>query len=234
MIPVTSLMWPRLPATALIAANLAVAAITLFRGWGFYEVMLVYWCEAMIIGAFTVARMIVVGLAGEPFGKWVDVGSVPTRLFVLVVVLGFFALKFGGFALGTGMLVAAVPAFLAHAHDGGMREIWHGLRAVAGGVAIAFVVLFISHGVSFVMNFLLRREYENTNLIVLMFWPYVRMSLVGAVLAAGLLVAAFIPALDTSATFGAVIVAVKTAADLLMHQIEHAWLARKPATAIAP
>ena len=229
MIPVTSLMWPRLPATLLIAANLAVAAITLFRGWGFYEIIIVYWCEAMIIGGYTVARMIMVGLAGAPFGKWIDAGNVPTRLFLLVVALGFFAVKFGGFALGTGLLVAAVPAFLGQAHDAGTREIWHGLRAVASGVAIASVVLFISHGVSFVMNFMLRREYENTNLIVLMFWPYVRMSLVSAVLAAGLLVAAFIPALDTSATFGVAIVAVKTAADLLMHQIEHAWLARKPA-----
>ena len=50
MIPVTSLAWTRLPATALIAANLVVAAITLFRGWGYYEIIIVYWCEAMIIG----------------------------------------------------------------------------------------------------------------------------------------------------------------------------------------
>ncbi|MEO8443166.1 MAG: DUF6498-containing protein [Betaproteobacteria bacterium] len=229
MIPVTSLLWGRLPATALIAANLVVAAVTLIRGWGFYEIIIVYWCEAMIIGGYNMARMVMVGLAGEPLGKIIDAGNLPTRLFLLVIALGFFAAKFGGFALATGLLVAAVPAFLGQAHDAGAREIWHGLRAVAGGVAIAVIVLFISHGISFVMNYLVRREYENTNLLVLMFWPYVRMSLVVTALAAGLVAAKLIPALDTSTAFGVVIVLVKMAADLLLHQIEHAWLARKTA-----
>jgi uncharacterized protein DUF6498 len=230
MIPVTS-FWSHLPATVLIAANLVVAAVTLLRGWGFYEIIIVYWCEAMIIGGYNMARMVMVGLAGEPFGKMIDAGSLPTRLFVLFLALGFFAAKFGGFALATGMLVAAVPAFLAQAHDAAANEIWHGLRAVAGGVAIAVIVLFISHGISFVMNYLVRREYENANLLVLMFWPYVRMSLVVTALAAGLMAAKLFPALDTSTAFGVVIVLVKTAADLVMHQVEHAWLARKSAVA---
>ncbi len=227
MIPVPSFLLSRLPATALIAANLVVAAITLFRGWGFYEIIIVYWCEAMIIGGYNMARIVVVGLAGEPFGKWIDAGTLPNRLFLLVVVLGFFVTMFGGFALTTGVLVAGVPAFLGQAHNAGARVIWHGLQAVGGGVAIAVAVLFISHGISFVMNYLMRREYENTNLLVLFFWPYVRMSLVMTALAAGLVAAALIPALDTSTTFGVAIVLVKVAADLLMHQIEHAWLARK-------
>jgi hypothetical protein len=38
----------------------------------------------------------------------------------------------------------------------------------------------------------------------LLFSPYVRMSLVAAVLAAGLVVAALMPAVDTSTTFGVV------------------------------
>ena len=231
MIPVPFFLWSRLPATALIAANLVVAAVTLLRGWGYYEIIIVYWCEAIIIGGYNMARMVVLALAGEPFGKWIDAGGVGNRLILLVFVLGFFVAKFGGFALGMGLLVAMVPAFLGQAHDAGAREIWHGLRAVGGGVAIAAAVLFVSHGISFVMNYLVRREYENTNLLVLLFWPYVRMSLVVAVLAAGLVAAALFPALDTSTTFGVVIVLVKLAADLLMHRIEHAWLARKNAAA---
>jgi hypothetical protein len=227
LIPVPSLPWTRLPATALIAANLVVAAVTLYRGWGFYEIIIVYWCEALIIGGYNVAKMILVGLAGHPFGKSIDAGDFLTRLFLLVIVLGFFVVKFGGFALATGLLVAAVPAFLGQAPDAGARDIWHGLRAVAGGVAIGIVVLFISHGISFVMNYLVRREYENANLFVLLFWPYVRMSLVMTALAAGLVIAALIPALDTSSAFGVAVVLVKTAADLVMHQVEHAMLARK-------
>ena len=225
MIPVPAQLWSRLPATALIAANLAVAAITLWRGWGFYEIIIVYWCEAVIIGGYNFARMCMVGLAGRPFGKSIDMGP-GSRLFLVIVVLGFFVVKFGGFALTMGFLVAAVPAFLQHAQDAAGHEIWKGLRAVGSGVAIAVAVLVISHGISFVMNFLLRREYENANLLVLLFWPYVRMSLVMFTLAAGLVAAKLVSSLDTSTTFGVVIVLVKLAADLLMHLVEHAWLVR--------
>ena len=121
MIPIP--LWSRLPATALIAANLVVALITLLRGWGFYEIIIVYWCEAVIIGGFNMARMCIVGRAGEPFGKWIDAGNVGTRLFLVMA-------------------------------------------------------------------------------------------------------AALLPALDTSAVFGVAIVLVKLAADLVMHMLEHAWLAR--------
>lgn len=222
-------MKSRMPVSALIAANLLVAAATLYRGWGFYEIIIVYWFEAVIIGGYNMARMVVTALAGKPFGNQIDAGSLPTRFFWLLIVLGFFVVKFGGFALGTGLLVAGVPAFLGQTHDGGAREIWHGLRAVGGSVAAAVAVLFISHGISFLMNFLVRREYENANLLVLLFWPYVRMSLVMAALAAGLVAAAQVPALDTSTTFGVALVLVKLTADVIMHQIEHAWLAHKKA-----
>ena len=37
-------------ATTLIVANLAVGAITLSGQWGFYELMIVYWLEALVIG----------------------------------------------------------------------------------------------------------------------------------------------------------------------------------------
>lgn len=225
MIPVPPQLWSRLLAAALIAANLVVAAITLWRGWGFYEIIIVYWCEAVIIGGYNFARMCMVGLAGRPFGKSIDM-DLGSRLFLVVVVLGFFVVKFGGFALTLGLLVAAVPAFLQHAPDAAGHEIWKGLRAVGGGVAIAVAVLFVSHGISFVMNFLLRREYENANLLVLLFWPYVRMSLVMLALAAGLIAAKLFSALDTSTAFGIAVVLVKLAADLVMHVVEHAWLAR--------
>lgn len=226
MLPLPTLFSYRLPAGALLAANLVVALIVLARGWGYYEIMLVYWCEAVIIGGFNVARMIVVGLAGDPFGKWVDVGNVGARLFLTVVAIGFFIAKFGAFALGMGVLVVYLPEFLSHSRGTGGVDIWHGLRAVGGGVAKAAAVLLASHAISFVMNFLWRGEYRNTNMLGLIFWPYIRMSLVMATLAIGVIAAALVPALDASTTFGIAIVVCKTAADLVMHYAEHARLSR--------
>lgn len=224
----------RLPATTLIVANLAVGAITLSSSWGFYELMLVYWCEALIIGAFNVARMVVVGLAGQPFGTRIE-ADWPARFVLSLMAAGFFIMKFGAFALGLGVLVAMVPEHLAHDHATTGNHIWHGLNAVAKGVAVATVLLFVSHAISFVMNFLVRGEYRNTNLLTLLFWPYVRMSLVMVTLATGLAAAAALPFLNTSTVFGLVIVIVKTAADLVMHKAEHArWGTPPPIPALKP
>jgi hypothetical protein len=33
--------------------------------WGYYETLLIYWCEALIIGAYNLLRLLVVGLASE-------------------------------------------------------------------------------------------------------------------------------------------------------------------------
>lgn len=221
MLPIPTLFSHRLPAGALLLANLVVAGITLARGWGFYEIMLVYWCEAVIIGGFNVARMVVVALAGEPFGKWVEPDGIGTRIFLAIFALGFFIVKFGAFALGLGFLVVSLPALLSHAHGSEVHDIFHGLKAVGGGVLKAAAVLFVSHAISFVMNFLWRGEYKNAGMIGLIFWPYIRMSLVMVTLALGIVAAALMPVLDTSVTFGVVIVAVKTLADLVMHYAEH-------------
>ena len=224
----------RLPATTLIVANLAVGAITLSGQWGFYELMIVYWLEALVIGGFNVVRMGIVGLAGQPFGRWIE-ADWPARLVLSLMTAGFFVMKFGAFALGLGALIAMVPEFLAHEQGTTGNHIWHGINAVGKGVAIAAILLFVSHAMSFVMNFIVRGEYRNTNLLTLLFWPYVRMSHVMITLAAGLVIAAGIPFLNTSTVFGLVIVIVKTAADLVMHKVEHArWGAPPPIPALKP
>jgi len=60
---------PRLPSrfglAALIAANLLIAVQALHWGWGYYQVLLIYWGEALVIGAYNVLRLLVVGLFGE-------------------------------------------------------------------------------------------------------------------------------------------------------------------------
>ncbi|MDH5235027.1 MAG: DUF6498-containing protein [Gemmatimonadota bacterium] len=210
-----------LPTVALVAANLVVVALTLFSAWGFYQLILVYWCEALIIGAFNMARMVAVGLLGEPLGRWVGVANVPSRVLLLALALGFFVVEFGGFALGLGFLITALPAMLGQPGDGVAREIWRGLRAVGSGVGVAALALTLSHGLSFVTNFLGRREYRRTNLLVLLVWPYVRMSLVMVALGAGLAAAAAVPTFGASTAFGVAVVLVKTVADLVVHRIEH-------------
>lgn len=212
----------QLSTKSLIAVNLIVAFVVIFQKWGYYSVLLIYWVEAMIIGLYGLGRMCVACWFGEPFGKRIGVKDGASRLALSLVLGGFYILKFGGFALGLGVLVALAPGFLA---DGASSQKWtevtRGLNAVGAGVAIVAALLFISHGISFVSNFLRRREYKKSNVIVLLFGPYVRMILVLVVLAAGFGVTVIFPALYRTTAFAAGIVLVKLLADAVSHALEH-------------
>ena len=127
---------------ALVVANLFVAFQTFRHEWGFYEVMLIYWAEVVILGFYNVLRMLVVGVAGaQPLGawaaRWVDFGSVLNRLALTGVGVGFFLVKFGGFALAIGLFVLLLPALLSdEANTSGVRLL-RALMAVGPGFLTA-------------------------------------------------------------------------------------------------
>ena len=218
---------------ALVVANLFVALQALSHDWGYYQVMLVYWAEAVVLGGFNVLRMLVVGVAGAaPLGqaarRWVDLGSGLNRLGLTLLGVGFFVAKFGAFALVIGLFVLLLPALLAADDGGSARDIHRAVRAAGPGFALACAALVLSHGVSFVRNFLGSREYDRVSLIGLVFWPYARISLVAVLLLVGTAVARVLPGAGRAALFAAVMVLLKLGADLVSHVAEHRMLAGSP------
>lgn len=211
----------RLSAISLVLANLVVAAIVLFEQWGYYAVLLVYWLEAMVIGFYALGRLAVACWFGEPLGRWIGMANAGSRVMLSLFAGGFFIVKFGGFAFGMGFLVALVPGFLADASGTDPMVVTDALGSVGPGVATAAAVLLISHGISFVINFVGRGEYKHRNIVVILFEPYLRMVLVLVVLVAGVLGAAFLPALSHATGFAVAVILVKTAVDLVSHAIDH-------------
>ncbi|HKQ96849.1 MAG TPA: DUF6498-containing protein [Candidatus Polarisedimenticolia bacterium] len=220
----------RLPVVALVVANLFVAAETVRHEWGYYETLLIFWCEALVIGGYNLLRLLVVGFACEaPFGETLSARiemSPGFRIFATLVGTGFYAIKFGGFALAVGFLVVALPAFSVPEGAGG-RQVLMGLKSAAPGVGWSTLVLLLSHGASFVVNFLRGGEYKRMPLFLLIFWPYMRMWLVLVVLAAGAVLMALFPGLVGATAFAVVMVLAKLLADLLSHTMEHAWIGRQ-------
>ncbi len=213
---------------ALVIANLFVAFQALRHEWGYYETLLIYWSEVVILGGYNVVRMLVVGVFGAaPLGswaaRWIDLGSGLNRFFFTVIGVGFFAFKFGAFALAIGLFVLLLPAMLRL--DGGAgTSIPRALSAAGPGLLLAIGALCLSHGVSFVRNFLAGREYDRLNIASLVFWPYARMSLVGVVLLAGIAAASLLPALAPETAFAVVMVLLKLLADVASHTFEHRGL----------
>jgi Family of unknown function (DUF6498) len=223
---------------ALVIANLFVALQTLRHEWGYYETLLIYWTEVVILGAYNVLRLFVVGVFGaEPLGswaaQWVDLGSRFNRFIFTAIGVGFFVFKFGAFALGVGVFVLLLPALLRLDAEGGGGNIHRALVAAGPGLLFATGVLCLSHGVSLVRNFLLGREYDRLTIMNLVFWPYARMSIVGGVLLLGIAIARLVPALGQETAFAVAMVLLKLLADAASHSMEHGRLETDRRTAVS-
>jgi hypothetical protein len=215
---------------ALVIANAFVAFQAFRHEWGYYEVMLIYWLEVVILGCYNVLRMLVVGVVGAaPLGawaaRWVDLGGALNRLGLTAIGVAFFVVKFGAFAFTIGLFVLLLPAFLAVEGEGAGPGLHRALMAAGPGFLVAAGVLGLSHGVSFARNFLAGREYDRVDVVTLAFWPYVRMSLVAATLLVGLAIAGVLPGVGRHAAFAGVMVLLKLGVDAMSHIFEHRRLA---------
>jgi hypothetical protein len=184
---------------ALIAANLVPLAGVLFFGWDLASVMVLFWAESAVVGFYTALKMAVVG-------KLAAILAVP-----------FFIGHFGGFMAGHFLLIYSlfVRGVDAAGPAPGVRE---ALLGIFTPLWTPLAGLFISHGVSFVDNFLGRREYAGTTMKALMVAPYNRIVVMQLALIFGgwviLLLRNPVPAL-------ALLVVFKTVLDFTAHQKEH-------------
>jgi hypothetical protein len=183
---------------ALIAANLVPLAGVLFFGWDLARVMVLFWAESAVIGFYTALKMAVVGKSAA------------------LLMVPFFVGHFGGFMAGHFLLVYGL--FVRGAEAGPAPGAREALLAIFSPLWLSLAALVISHGVSFVDNFLGRREYAGTTTKALMTIPYNRIAVMQLALIFGgwiiLLLESPVPAL-------ALLVLFKTALDFSAHRKEH-------------
>ena len=201
---------------ALVAANLVPLAGVLFLGWSVWTILTLYWLENGIVGFYNVLKMATVTGIGK-------LGVIP-----------FFIIHYGMFWLVHGVFVLTLPGLTDFASPDRDLQPIAPLMPVDGpgivfdvaptggpdtsSIVLAAIGLFISHGVSFVFNFLRRGEQHTTTAMQLMFAPYRRV----VILHLTILFGAF-----AVAAFGAqliplvILIVLKTAVDLGFHLGEH-------------
>jgi hypothetical protein len=188
---------------ALVAANMVPLVGVLFFGWDLSSVMVLFWAESAVIAFYTALKMAFVGSIGAFF-------AVP-----------FFVGHFGGFMAIHFLLIYML--FIRGTGTAPEPAVLETLRVIFTPLVIPIAALFISHGISFVTNFIGRREYIATTMAALMTAPYNRIIVMQLALIFGgwiiLLLKSPIPAL-------AVLILVKTALDFSAHRTEHTRLAR--------
>jgi hypothetical protein len=204
----------------LLISNAIPLVGVLFLGWNVWTILIIYWLENGVIGFFNIVKMArAAGGTGGPV----------SRVAGKIADISFFMVHYGLFWLAHGSIiltlseVRSVTVFgkAICTSDGGPCISSDGVSTfISDPVAVAIVLigLFISHGVSYMSNYIGRGEYLRTNANSQMFAPYGRL----LVLHVTILVGGFAIAI-TGAPAAAVVILVvlKTALDLGLHLAEH-------------
>lgn len=216
------------PILLLVAVNLIPLFGVLLFGWSLFSILILYWVENGIVGFFNVFK---IALARQPIsedsrftvnGRRVDHPK--------AFLVPFFILHYGIFWVVHGVFV-----ILAFGIFGGMLFSARKVEPFVGfwdfderGVMIAVAALFLSHGVSFVVNYLGRREYEEVSPDEQMMQPYSRVFVLHFTILGGGFLAAY---LGTPLASLVVMVLFKICLDIRAHLREHREDSRTPITA---
>jgi hypothetical protein len=219
--------WLDLPLIVLLTANAIPLFGVLFLGWDAFYIVLLYWTENIVIGFYNVLKMV---FAAVPH---------PIAHLGKLFLIPFFIVHYGGFTAVHGFFVLALfhkdgqgppmdgmnwPCFLVFVQML-FNVIGYMYSVIPPQVKLAVLALFVSHGVSFVQNYLLRREYATAKPDKLMGSPYRRVVVMHiAILAGGFLTMA----VGSPAALLVVLIVLKTILDINLHNREH----KKAATVV--
>jgi len=201
---------------ALVLANLVPLFGVLYLGWDVASLVVLYWCENLIIGGYTILKLLLKARGRKRF------------------LALFFTMHYGGFCAIHGFFVLQLTRFAGADWGHPAAVTWSGppalvqwfvnlvqqvLAAAPREFLIGCLALVASHGVSFVLVYLGQREYERTTLSELMNEPYRRIAVLHvAIIAGGFLVVR----LGSPLALLAALVALKIGMDIILHNRSHA------------
>ncbi len=194
----------------LIGANLIPLAGVLFFGWSVATVLYTYWIESGIVGLLNVPKMLLASGGGQPLSAVGAAGGMAGR----VGLAAFFLAHYGIFWVVHGVFVTVLTGgFLAFGFGDPIGNV-----LADGGLLLAALALLMSHGASFLLNYVGRGEYRNATLAGQMFAPYGRVFAlhIAIVLGGALVIGARQPEFMV-----ALLVLVKIAFDLALHLRAH-------------
>ena len=196
-IPVTAnLLGGQFLLIIIIASNLLPIIGILFLGWSIGSVMLLYWVENVMVGLFTIFKML---FADSQAGGWAG------RL----AMMAFFCFHFGGFCVVHLIFIMAL--FMPRLHQApSVRDIPLNMLDMLAGLWLPILGMFISYSISFYQHYLGDGIYQRVTIAGLMAGPYPRI----IPLHFGLIVAGFfVVALGSPMVVVMLLVALKTGAE---------------------
>lgn len=213
-------------ALAILASNLLTLLVAVWQSWGLLHLLWPFWMQSVVIGIYARRRM----LALREFsteGMRINDRPVEPSAQSQRWTANFFALHFGLFHF---VYLVFLLAFTFGADPAGfievtMEDTGEVRQVQIGRVGVLDMLVFAMLGMAFWRSHRLsHREHlaadlgRVPNLGTLMMLPYARVLPMHLCIILGML----LPGSAAIWLFGL----LKTGADLLMHKVEHAWLAQ--------
>jgi hypothetical protein len=224
---------------ALVAANAVPVVGVVAGGWRTFDLLLLYWLENAVVGAFTVARMLAPARTAARTGRRVRAAGArrrprgstaePPPIVEGLLLAPVFLAHYGAFWILHGMVLVGLfggdppgtPRVVFGADASGLAlaavvEAWGRLRE--GGLAVPVAALVASHATSFVANFLRDPAERSLSASTWAVRPYGRVVVLHVALVLGGVAA--VAAGDTLPAL-LVLVVAKTLIDLRAHRRAH-------------
>jgi hypothetical protein len=179
----------------LLGANMVPLLGVLLLDWSVGDIMLLFWLESAIVGFFNILKMF--RIAG------------PMVIFYSLFSIGHF---------GAFMAVHLMFIFSLFIDSSGQSVSLAEMAEIFRNLWPAIVALVISHGFSFIENFLGQQEYRTRNIGEQMSQPYARIITMHMTLIIG---GFLLLALNSPALALCLLIALKTAADGKAHVKAH-------------
>jgi hypothetical protein len=237
---------------ALVASNLIPVVGVVFFGWDLLAILLLYWAENGVIGVFNLLKMLTAAQDGFLASLPAKLFVMPFFTFhygMFWSIHGVFVMTlFGNDSLlqadctrqGSSFSCQMPSTNTTTTGDAPMGDasmgggLWDFLALdevvvqgwLEAGVGVALLGLIISHGVSFVSNYLWQGEFLRTNARALMRQPYSRVIILHVTIVLG---SFLVMALGQPIMALLLLVTLKTGVDIAAHLREHTTNARHTA-----
>jgi len=213
-----------IPVITLVAANLLPLWGVCFLNWDAFYIILLYWSENLAIGFYNILKMAIAKVKhpAEHIFKLFLIPFFVVHYGGFMAVHGFFILAFAKIAEGPSVASPSIggkswPCFFVFVQLL-INVIRQMLLTIPPQMKLAIFALFISHGVSFVHNYLLKGEYATAKPKELMNKPYSRVVVLHIAIIAG---GFFAMTIGSPVPLLFVIVIGKIILDIKMHLREH-------------
>lgn len=201
-------------ALSLFAANVGMFFLYFAFDLTLFEVVVVYWFEALWVGLFSGLKLLTASVFGDPYeNRWIDVSrgsGLFISLFALVKSSGVFLIILA--LTGVALVVAQQELTGVNGNDF--------VREQAPLLLKCSLLFLAGHGLSFIINFLVLGEFRHARIGTLLWLPFKRGLALFVTIAAALTAIQTWPGVLTYTTFAALLIIVKLAWDYFLHTRE--------------